>query len=490
VPGYTPIALFILLLIFIALAVYGVKIASFFNQQRERMLEARNKQLTALHRMSSTIRSAESLRNVIHHILVNVLAGLGFETVILLLIDRSAECVRMYAPGKHPMFDEIVKALGKPLDEIQLPLEVLEADPLKTIMKQQIVFRKDIVEVTEEMRNVVSADVSQRLQELLKVKKVIGIPLVAEQEVLGALVGFARERYVRDATMETFESFANQAALNIEASRLIDELKKTNEQLKEANRVKSEFLAIMSHELRTPLTAIIGFSELLLEGVMGDLNDEQKDSLKEVMNNGGDLLEMINSLLDLSKVESGKMEIEFHPFVLGEVVDRIERAISSLIQRKDLNLKIEVPDDLPPLSGDERKVQQILLNLLSNAIKFTPGDGTIKIRVDYFKSWDDLGELKPWNEKLEPNRLQFKEGAAVIRVEDTGMGIKPEHLELIFDMFQQVDSSMTRSYGGTGLGLALSKKFVDLHRGLIWAESTVGKGTCFYVALPLAKFPR
>jgi len=484
--AYTPSVHFVFLLIFMVLAVYGVKITSFFSQKRERVLEARNKQLTALHRMSSTIRSAESLKNVIHTILVNVLAGLGFETVILLLIDRASDCVRLFSPGKHPMLDNIVAALGKPVEDISFPISLMNSSPLNGIMKQQIVFRRDVVEATEGIREIVSEKVSQRLQELLKVRKVIGIPLVAEAEVLGAIIGFAKEKVVEDATLETLESFANQAALNIEAARLIEELKNTNVRLTEANRVKSEFLAIMSHELRTPLTAIIGFSELLLEGVMGELSEEQRDSVKEVLNNGADLLEMINSLLDLSKVESGKMVLDPIPFDLNEVIERVQRATSSLIQRKKLKLITEVQKGLPAIQGEERKIQQIMLNLLSNAIKFTQKGGTVAIRINYFKSLSDLQHFEKYSQKIEPKGMEFKNGVVVIHVEDTGVGIKPEHLDLIFDMFQQVDSSMTRSFGGTGLGLALAKKFVDLHQGIIWAESELGKGTSFYVVLPLA----
>jgi signal transduction histidine kinase len=482
--AHTPPVLFVLFIIFVVLAVYGVKIVSFFSQRRERALEWRNKQLMALHQMSATIRSTESLRSVIQRILVNVLTGLGFETVLLMLIDRGGQCVRLYAPGVHPLLDRIRAEIGRPVDGMTFPIKVLDSPALQSIMKHEIIFRHDIVEATEGLREVISEETGRKLQDLLRIHKVVGIPLVAEEDVLGALVGFAKSDFVGEETVEAFEAFANQAALNLEAARLIDELKKTNERLREANRVKSEFLAIMSHELRTPLTAIIGFSELLIEGVMGELTSDQRDSVREVLNNGADLLEMINSLLDLSKIESGKMKVDRRRFDLKETIERVQRTVSSLLQRKEHNLIVDMPAGVKPVEGDERKIQQVILNLLSNAIKFTPEGGEIKVRVRDFRERSAMEadeEIRPY---IEDKPEAFPNGAMMVQVEDTGIGIEPKHLEVIFDMFQQVDSSITRSFGGTGLGLALAKQMIELHAGMIWAESEPGKGATFSILLP------
>ncbi len=255
-------------------------------------------------------------------------------------------------------------------------------------------------------------------------------------------------------------------ARNNELEELHRKLKKINQELKEANQVKSEFLAVMSHELRTPLTAIIGFSELLMENVVGELNKAQRESLQEVLNNGADLLDLINSLLDLSKIESGKMKLDINTFDLQEMIERVQGMIASLIQRKNHNLNVELPNELPAIQADERKVQQVLLNLLSNAIKFTPEGGTIDLQVNYNE-----------NGKLDSGFFE-------IVVEDTGVGIKQEHLETIFEVFQQADSSITRSFGGTGLGLALAKQYIEQHKGKVWAESEFGNGAKFHVILP------
>ena len=483
IPTYTPVTHFFFAVTFLGLTIYAVRIASLFSQKRERMLEARNKELTALHKMSSTIRSAISLSHVIDQVLSTVLDGLGFETVIFLLFNREEEKISIHSPRQHPLLQRIEEILGQKLFEMSLPIAALNAPLLKSIASHQIVFRRNLVEAVQGIDIPVTLEQVRQIEEMLGIKRIIAIPMVAEQEVLGALIGFSREPFVEERLVQTLESFANQAALLIEASTLIDRLKKINEQLKEANRVKSEFLAIMSHELRTPLTAIIGFSELMLEGVMGDLTEEQQECIREVLNNGADLLELINSLLDLAKIDSGKMRLEIRLFDVAEMIGRVCKMIASLIHRKGHHLDVSVPEGLPPLMGDERKIQQIILNLLSNAIKFTPDGGHIKIEVRHYSSWEDVHKTS-WSNRILHHKEHYQQGAFEIAVADTGVGIRPEHLDMVFDVFQQVDSSITRSYGGTGLGLALAKQYVEQQHGIIWAESEYGKGAKFYVVLP------
>ncbi len=480
IPAYTPFTHFFFAVSFLMLTIYAVKIASFFSQKRERMLEARNKELTALHKMGSTIKSAISLKEVIDKVLTAILEGLGFEAVMLLLFDREEQKIRIHSPRQHPMLSRIEEVLGIPLYKIELPFAFLEIPVFQSLMKHQIVFRRDLVEAAAGMGSVISPQQAKHIQEMLGVKRIVGIPLIAEEDVLGVIAGFSREPFVEERLVQTLESFANQAALLIEAAMLIEKLKKANEQLKEANRVKSEFLAIMSHELRTPLTAIIGFSELMMEGVMGELTAEQEESVREVLNNGADLLDLINSLLDLAKIDSGKMRFEIRMFDVAEMIERICRMISSLLKRKGHDLAVTVAPDMPPLTGDEKKIQQVILNLVSNAIKFTSDGGNIAIDVRYYPS----AERSPRAEKIRERFLSMKKGVFEISVADTGMGIRPEHLEIVFDVFQQVDSSITRSYGGTGLGLALAKQYVEQHKGLIWAESEYGKGAKFFILLP------
>ena len=325
---------------------------------------------------------------------------------------------------------------------------------MRSLIHQQIIFRKDLTEVTIGLEGVLTKEKRDRLKKELGLGKLVGAPLVAEHNVLGAIVAFTDAPYVDPHTVKTLEAFANQTALSVEAAILI-------QRLKEANRVKSEFLATMSHELRTPLTAIIGFSELLLEGVMGKITEEQSDSLREVLNNGATLLDMINNLLDMAKVEAGKMSLEKQDFDLKELLQRTKHTIASLVKKKKQNLKLALPLKACVIHADERRIQQVFLNLLSNAIKFTPEGGDITVSLH-----------------------ENGEGKQIVEVADTGIGMRPEDLKRVFEMFQQADSSVTRRHGGTGLGLALAKQFVELHGGDIWAESELGKGSKFTVVLP------
>lgn len=450
----------LMLVVFLLLAIYTTNIAHHFTQVRERMLEARNNELTALHRMSNTVRSMLSLESVLFEVQNGVMAGLDFKLALIVLFDKETKRIKIYPPKDNPIIKKVEGKLGFPLSEASLPVNALENTALGSLKRNQVIFRRDVAELVVGFDPAIPAELVSNLQAEFGLKKVVAVPLVTEGAVTGALFGFTSVPFVSERTVQTFESFANQAAMAIQTATLISELKRKNIALIEANRVKSEFLATMSHELRTPLTAIIGFSELLLESVMGELNDEQKDSVREVLNNGANLLDMINNLLDLAKVESGKMVLNRGPFDFSELLGRISHTISSLIQRKRHKFTLDVQKGMPPVVADEKRIQQVILNLLSNAIKFTPEGGSVSVKT------------------------YFKDGRFQVSVSDNGIGIKPEHLESIFDVFSQVESSITRSYEGTGLGLALARQFVELHGGKIWAESELGKGAIFSFELP------
>jgi Amt family ammonium transporter len=349
----------------------------------------------------------------------------------------------------------------------------------------RIIFRNNLVELTEGLSDIVSEEAAKKIQDEIGAQRIIAIPIVVEREALGVLIGFSRDAFIEDDQVRTMEAFANQSALLLEAATLIDRLKRMNVELKEANQVKSEFLATMSHELRTPLTAIIGFSELLVEGVMGEMTEEQKDSLKEVLHNAADLLELINSLLDLTKIESGKMKLDIRTFELSEALKRVSNTIAPLVHKKSQRFVLDIADAIPTMTGDERKIQQVILNLFANANKFTPDGGTITSSVRYFRSADEIKDGVLWWSRVSSISKFLKEGCVEIIVEDDGIGIQGDYLDSIFEMFHQVDGSATRSFGGTGVGLALARKFVELHSGKIWVESEFGNGAKFTVVLPI-----
>ncbi len=485
VPTYTPFAHFLIAGVLFLTIVYTVKVASFFSQRRERILEKRNRELTALTRMSSTIRSTLALREVIEHLLSGVTVGLGLESVVLLHFDRHHGRARLYVPHRHPRHADAELIAGRSLDGVEVPMEAISSAVMHDILKHRIVFRREIAELIAEGETILSRDQCARIQETLGVQRIIIVPIVVERETLGALIGLSHEPFVEESQVSTMEAFANQSALALEAAMLIDRLRRLNDQLEEASRVKSEFLATMSHELRTPLTAIIGFSELLMEGVMGDLADEQKESLGEVLHNAADLLEMINSLLDLTKIEAGTMKMDLRSYELREVVRRVSSTLAPLLQRKEQELRVELREGIPTLSGDERKIQQTLLNLLANANKFTPQRGHIRLSAAWVPTLEAACE-RPWWPRFAEHEDLLQGGCVEVRVEDNGIGIPPDQLEKVFEMFHQADSSSTRNFGGTVLGLALARKFTEMHGGRIWAESELNKGTCFTLVLPVS----
>jgi signal transduction histidine kinase len=265
---------------------------------------------------------------------------------------------------------------------------------------------------------------------------------------------------------------------NTRLSQITGKLQLTNQQLAEANRLKSQFLASMSHELRTPLNSIIGYTELLLQGIYGDLSEKQTDRLTKVMKNGQHLLQLINDILDLSKIEAGHMLLELEPVQLVPILEECLAVFEPLVAKKGLVMQREVQADLPQIMADKGRVLQVVTNLVSNAVKFTH-EGHI---ILYSHVLDDGNRLN-----LPPDLPLLHEDWVLLGVKDTGIGITPEDQKIIFDEFRQVDGSTTREYEGTGLGLAITRKLVKMMNGHIWLESEPGKGTQFWVMVPKAK---
>jgi GAF domain-containing protein len=298
-------------------------------------------------------------------------------------------------------------------------------------------------------------------QERGQYRAMLGVPLLREGLLIGALaVGRATPTPFTDKQIELVTTFADQAVIAIENVRLFDEIQDKSRQLAEASQHKSQFLANMSHELRTPLNAVLGYTELILDNVYGDTPDKMRNVLTRIESNGRHLLGLINDVLDLSKIEAGQLVLALADYSLKNIVHTVYSAVEPLALEKKLAFKVELPADLPPGHGDERRLTQVLLNLVGNAIKFT-----------------DAGEIVI---AASSGDRSFK-----IAVRDTGPGISPADQAKLFQEFQQADNSITKKKGGTGLGLAISKRIIEMHGGKIRVDSVVGQGSTFSFTLPV-----
>jgi signal transduction histidine kinase len=293
-------------------------------------------------------------------------------------------------------------------------------------------------------------------------RALLGVPLVSEDEVIGVLAVTSKTPgEFAPEIVQLLSTFATQSALAIQNARLFRELEAKSRLLEAASRHKSEFLANMSHELRTPLNAILGFSEVLAERMFGEVNEKQAEYLQDILSSGRHLLSLINDILDLSKVEAGRLELELERFHLPTALDNALTLVRERASRHGITLTQTVDERVGHIVADERKVKQILLNLLSNAVKFTPEGGRVHVTA------------------------ALVEDVITIEVSDTGTGIAPEDQAAIFEEFRQVGRDDARKQEGTGLGLTLAKKFVELHGGRIGVESQVGQGSTFTFTLPL-----
>ena len=294
------------------------------------------------------------------------------------------------------------------------------------------------------------------------VRTMLAVPLVREGSAIGAIV--IRRPDIRpftDKQIALLQTFADQAVIAIENVRLFNEIQDKTRQLEAANRHKDEFLASMSHELRTPLNAVIGFSEVLLERMFGEINAKQEEYLDDILASGRHLLSLINDILDLAKIEAGRMELDLDDFDVAQAIDNAVVLVRERATRKSLVLDTALAPALGSVRGDQRKIKQILLNLLSNAVKFTPEGGRIEVRA------------------------QRLDGVLEVSVSDTGIGIAAEDQDAVFEEFRQVGTDYSKKHEGTGLGLTLSRKFVELHGGEIAVKSRLGEGSTFTFTLPV-----
>ncbi|HET6821657.1 MAG TPA: GAF domain-containing sensor histidine kinase, partial [Anaerolineales bacterium] len=333
--------------------------------------------------------------------------------------------------------------------------------------EQSIVARaarsKQSVIANDLVRDANSSFLSHQL--LPETRSEMAVPMIVGDRVLGVFdVQSDRVNYFSEEDANIFTTLATQTAIALQNARLYVEQAATLTQLRELDKLKSSFLANMSHELRTPLNSILGFTDVMLEGLDGELTDYMDNDLRLIQKNGQHLLHLINDVLDMAKIESGRMNLHPEVFKVHSVLDEVTSITSTLASEKNLSLFIdEHSDEEVEIYADNTRLRQVMINLVNNAIKFT-----------------EKGKIILSASPLEGGRV-------IISVKDTGIGIPPEKLDSIFQEFTQVDTSTTRKAGGTGLGLPISRRLVEMHGGRLWGESTgiEGEGSVFYVELPV-----
>jgi signal transduction histidine kinase/DNA-binding response OmpR family regulator len=423
----------------------------------ERKVEERTAELSDLNELARTVNATLDLDRV----LATMNTGLGklvrFDQLGLFLLDDTGERLRLDRMI-GPQFD---LQLAAKLRDAGIPMSE-EASTIATAVREQ--------------RNVYAAEIQpdqvaalsphdREIYERNPMRGMLLCPLEIAGSVIGALfITNTREPFaLRSHDIDTIQRHVTTLATAVQNARLLDDAEDSRAEAEAANRTKSQFLANMSHELRTPLNAIIGYSEMLQEEVQEDGNEAYVADLGKIMGSGRYLLELINGVLDLAKVESGKMDVYAEDLDVGDLVHGVEGTVQPLVRKNENTLEVTGLEDAGAMHTDATKLRQILFNLLSNASKFTQA-GTLTLAVQR-----DTQDEQDW--------LRF-------RVTDTGIGMNAEQLAGVFDEFRQADASTTREYGGTGLGLAITKRFCELLGGSVRAESTEGVGSSFEVHLP------
>jgi signal transduction histidine kinase len=318
----------------------------------------------------------------------------------------------------------------------------------------------------------------EHLNEMPRVRRETAERITAHLSRVLDLILFSGHRAYLTSNMHLASVRANYGELAEKNQRL----QQAYDKLKELDRLKSYFLATISHELRTPLTAIIGYSDMLASGIGGALNAEQQEFVEIIRNKGDHLLELITSLLDMSKFEQGQVHLRRETLDFGQLIADVVRTVAPLAQEKGIRLEQHVAEDLPQLTGDSARLRQVLQNLTDNALKFTPPGGTVTLGVEATEM--RISEPPGIDDDSGVVLMHAPQRAVRITVRDTGIGIPAHEQARVFDAFYQVDGSATREHGGTGLGLSIVKRLVEAHGGTVGVESEPGQGSTFYVDLP------
>jgi signal transduction histidine kinase/HAMP domain-containing protein len=423
-----------------------------YSRTLEQQVEARTRELArsveeleALGEGSQAVSSTLDLQKVLATIVSHAVELSGTESGAIYEFDETIEQFQLRAT--HKMSEELIRAIREA--RVKLGESALGAAGVK----REAVQVPDILEEPDyPLREIIVRDGFRAL---------LAVPLLREDRLIGGLVVRRRAPgQFQEETVDLLQTFATHSALAIQNARLFREIENKGRELEIASKHKSEFLANMSHELRTPLNAILGYTELILDRIYGEVPENIQEVLERVEKSGRHLLGLINDVLDLSKIEAGQLTLSLNDYSMKEVVETVVAAVESLAAEKNLELKVAVPPDVGYGKGDAQRISQVFLNFVGNAIKFTEVG---EVRVEATTSNDTF----------------------MVSVSDTGPGLSEADQEKIFEEFHQVDSSSTREKGGTGLGLSIAKRIVEMHGGRMWVESTLGKGSTFWFTIPV-----
>jgi signal transduction histidine kinase/CheY-like chemotaxis protein/PAS domain-containing protein len=406
----------------------------------------RNEELTVLNKITSAASRSLNLGEILKEALSQVLSTTAFDGGLISIANQDDGMLRLSAHSGLP----------EPI------IHQMEKSGLRGTLCEQTYRRGTVVQL-EDLSKVTHRGTGSLLG--TGFRSYLGVPLESKGKILGTLCAFSLSgETLTDINLTIMRSIGQQVGVAIENAQLFEEQRKTAQRLRELDKLKSQFLANMSHELRTPLNSIIGFSRVILKGIDGPITDLQQQDLTAIYNSGQHLLNMINDVLDLSKIEAGKMEISYEDVDLADLIKSVMSTAAGLVKDKPIKLFQVIPEEFPVVRADPTRVRQIILNLLSNAAKFTDeGSITIKAQRQKIAGTDEV----------------------LISVTDTGPGIAPEDQAKLFQPFSQVDASPTRSTDGSGLGLSICRALVEMHKGHIGLESRVGEGSTFYFTLPV-----
>jgi len=413
-------------------------------EERTQALQGSLEQVQALGDTIRAVSASLDLQNVLQTIVIHATDLSHSDGGLIYEFDEVAQVFRFRAG--HLLRPEFIASL--------------ESEP--PTFRDSIVGRAAVSGVPEQISDI-SADTGYPLKDSLVAagyRSLLAIPTMQGRRLIGG-IAVARKAIggFTEREIDLLRTFANGSTIAIENARLFHEVERKNVALERASQHKSDFLANMSHELRTPMNAILGFTDLLLDGIYGDLEDRVRRPMEQIHRNGQTLLRLINEVLDLSKIEAGRMELLLAEYNAVEILEAVVNTTRPMAEGKGLALHANIEGKVGNCFGDGRRMFQVLLNLVGNAVKFTR-----KGRVD-------VG-------------LAAANGHLHYIVKDTGIGIRPDQMETIFEEFGQGDSTVTKEFGGTGLGLAIAKRFVTMHGGRIWAESTPDVGSTFHVVVP------